>query len=343
MTRNPWLRYVTAIVFSALALIVFAEKDTADLALRLSVDLVDGSRIVGAPAVESVSVKTAFAAITVPLSQITGIRIGDDREAVSFEMRNGDRITGALLLDTIELKTVFGQISIALEHARSISVSVGGRELPASALRGRILHFAFDRDEGRTVANQAGNRHAGEVQGASWTPQGKTGGAYVFNGTSDSIVVKADAELNVSDGMTILAWVKPTDLGRQHNTILTRNFGGGEQYGIRFSGATLYASFFDTRRGFETDQIGPFPENQWLHVAMVFCGQSRQGKVYGNGRALAARTMTDRMRSRISGDLFIGRDNRNTDASFKGKIDEVMIYNRALTDSDIKLIYEAQL
>ncbi len=48
------------------------------------------------------------------------------------------------------------------------------------------------------------------------------------------------------------------------------------------------------------------------------------------------------MRHRISGDLFIGRDNRNTDYNFKGKIDEVILLRRALTEEEIGRIYETQ-
>ena len=120
-------------VLSAIALGggAWAGSDKPDPQPRLEVDLVDGSHIIGTPGIESVAVETSYAKMDVQLRQILTIRIGEDRETASIELRNGDKLKGVVNLGTLELDTAFGKVSVGPEHIKSLRVVLACGSLPA--------------------------------------------------------------------------------------------------------------------------------------------------------------------------------------------------------------------
>ncbi|MBT7067994.1 MAG: hypothetical protein HN919_16975 [Verrucomicrobia bacterium] len=99
--------------------------------LRLAIDLVDGSRVIGVPTITSIPVQTSYAKMDVPLEKIMNIHIHDDHEMASIDLQNGDKLKGVLNLGPIKLETVFGWVSIGIEHMRECHVTVAGGVLPA--------------------------------------------------------------------------------------------------------------------------------------------------------------------------------------------------------------------
>ena len=89
-----------------------AEPDKEKQPLHLELELVDGSRLIGTPSLATVPMQTSYAKMDVPLTQIKAMKIGDDHETVTRNLRNGDKLTGVVSLAPIELKTVFKTVSI---------------------------------------------------------------------------------------------------------------------------------------------------------------------------------------------------------------------------------------
>jgi len=116
-------------VCAATALITAAGEETVpkELPLRLEVDLVDGSRVIGTPGITTVPVQTPYAKMDVPLAQIQSLKIGDDHETVTLNLINGDTLTGVISLKPIELKTVFGTVAVGIEHIQRFRVTPGAR------------------------------------------------------------------------------------------------------------------------------------------------------------------------------------------------------------------------
>jgi hypothetical protein len=71
----------------------------------LTLDLVDGSRVIGAPSIKSVPVQTPYATMDIALEQIKSIKIEDDHEAAAFELQNGDKLKGVFNLGPLEPET----------------------------------------------------------------------------------------------------------------------------------------------------------------------------------------------------------------------------------------------
>jgi hypothetical protein len=93
--------------------------------VRISMELTDGSRLIGTPGLATVPVQTSYAKMDVPLTQIQALKIGNDHETVTLDLRNGDTLTGVISLKPIELKTLFGPASIGIEHIKRFQVLSG--------------------------------------------------------------------------------------------------------------------------------------------------------------------------------------------------------------------------
>ena len=123
---DKFKRCIVALTVLSLTTAGFADTEKTAPALRLAVDLVDGSHIIGVPGIDSVPVQTPYAKMDIALDQIVNIKIEDDHETASFELQNGDTLTGVLDLGAMELKTSFGSIRAPVHQLQVISVRPAG-------------------------------------------------------------------------------------------------------------------------------------------------------------------------------------------------------------------------
>ena len=119
-------------------------------ALRLELDLVDGSHVIGIPKIESMPLQTAYARMDIPLKFIVSVKVADDHETASLDLVNGDKLKGVISLKPLELTTVFGPVKIGVEHLRGFTVA-SGEGLSSILARGLFLYYSFDKDEGNKL------------------------------------------------------------------------------------------------------------------------------------------------------------------------------------------------
>lgn len=92
--------------------------------VQLTVELVDGSRIIGPPiSISTLPLKAEFGEVKLPLTLIQQCSFTKDRASLIVKFRNGDQLTGALLLKQIKVKTAFGQATIPIERIGKITVT----------------------------------------------------------------------------------------------------------------------------------------------------------------------------------------------------------------------------
>ena len=86
--------------------------------------------------------------------------------------------------------------------------STGGAASP-----GLVAAYSFDAGTGNVLADASGNNQNGSISGATWTAAGRNGGALTFDGTNDKVTIADHESLDLTTGMTLEAWVRPTALG----------------------------------------------------------------------------------------------------------------------------------
>ena len=196
---------------------------------------------------------------------------------------------------------------------------------------GLVAAFGFEEGTGTSVADSSGRGNNGTVSGAAWV-QGRFGSALSFDGVNDMVTVLDSASLDLSTGMTLEAWVNPRALNG-YVTLLMKERPGHLAYALYASTDTGRASGeIATIGNFDTRSLSPLPLNTWTHIAVTYNGTALT--LYVNGGAVSTRAVTGTILQsanplRIGGNLIWGE-------YFNGIIDEVRIYNRALTAVEIQ-------
>jgi glucose/arabinose dehydrogenase/chitodextrinase len=203
----------------------------------------------------------------------------------------------------------------------------------APPVSGLVAAYGFNEGSGTTVGDQSGNGNTGSISGAVWA-QGKYGNALSFDGLNDLVVINgaSSTSLNVTSGMTLEAWVYPTAAQSGWRTILQREVDTYFLNGSSDAGALHPAG--GAVIGGNVRWIGapaPNPVTTWTHVALTYDGSTLQ--LYVNGSAVASGPASGAVQTnanplRIGGNVPYGE-------FFNGRIDEVRVYNRALSASEI--------
>lgn len=210
-------------------------------------------------------------------------------------------------------------------------IQVSGTTTTPTSTKGLMAAYGFEEGTGTTVNDRVrGNK--GTTSGTTWTTSGKYGKALVFDGRSSIVTVKDSITLDLTSAMTLEAWVYPTTTSLGWATIIAKEQTGGIVYdlyggstgGIPFSG--VYISGEKILNG-----TAPLPANTWTHLAATYDGKAQ--RLYVNGVLVASRAQTGKILA-STGALRIG-GNGLWGEYFTGRIDEVRVYNRALTASEI--------
>jgi parallel beta-helix repeat protein len=243
--------------------------------------------------------------------------------------------TGPLTLTastTIKAKAFKSGHSASPEATASYTVSQGA---PASALVG---HWKFDEGTGTTAADSSGNANHGVlVNGPLWTT-GKIGNALYFDGSDDSVNIPHSNSLDLTESFTISAWVNPAVAESDFRSVLVKNY----KY-LLYASGTGHCGDGTPLGGFEGSsyhiacQSAPLSQNTWTQLTLTHNGTVQT--LYRNGTAVASVNASDNP-SRGTGTLQIAASQFGE--YFHGLIDEVRIYNRALTEAEIQTTYQQE-
>ncbi len=195
--------------------------------------------------------------------------------------------------------------------------------------------WKFDETEGRNAGDSSTNNNLGRLVGnPQWQPSaGKVGGALVFDGINDYVDCGNDSSLDITEQITVAAWVKMNDAGNsQFQPFITK---GDYTYGIKHHSRNVI-EFVIYEKGFW--QVAHFPVDSsfndvWHHVAGIYDGIKLKLYVDGNLEATTAYTG-----SIASGtyNLNIGSNSEARGRFYNGAIDDLRVYNYALSEKEIE-------
>jgi hypothetical protein len=213
----------------------------------------------------------------------------------------------------------------------SVTVTVSNVAPPPSPA-GLVAAYAFDEGTGTTVRDASGKANNGTASNATWSTGGKNGGALSFNGASSSVSVPDASSLDLTSGMTLEAWVKPTAGGSPWRTVVFKEQAGGMVYSLYGNQGTGVA-LAQVNVGGERNAAGTsvLPLNVWTHLASTYDGSTL--RLYVNG-TLVTSTAVGGAIPASTGVLRIG-GNSVWPEWFAGLIDDVRVYRVALTATQL--------
>ena len=201
--------------------------------------------------------------------------------------------------------------------------------------------------------DESGNGNNGVVNGAALTIDrfGNVGKAFEFDGLDDNVLVQNSSSLMIFGDITMSAWVNTKGYDQIHNyqTIISKRQQDYEwQYwmGISYHFPYSHATKTITSRGNgpgNQDQVWsqtPVNTNTWEHWICVYSGT--EIRIYRNG-ILDISGFNDVVTPVQNGVLLFGQSvTWNTNEQFFGSLDDIAIYNRALTQQEITALYTGQ-
>ncbi|MFI6502284.1 LamG-like jellyroll fold domain-containing protein [Nonomuraea typhae] len=194
--------------------------------------------------------------------------------------------------------------------------------------QGLVAAYGMNEGAGVTVADSSGIGNNGASTAAAWSTTGRYGTALSFNGASSWVTVADSPSLRLTSGMTLEAWIRPTTT-TGWRTIAMKQYANDLAYSLDLNDRAHSTIHTTAERGlYGTTSL---PLNTWTHVAATYDGANL--KLFTNGTEVSSVTASGNIRT-DNGALRIG-GNAVWGEHFNGLIDEVRIYNRALTPAQI--------
>jgi hypothetical protein len=222
------------------------------------------------------------------------------------------------------------------------SVTSANATLTVIATSGLVALWKLDATSGTVATDSSGNGFNGTLANyttSGWTA-GKVGGALNFNGVSNSVTVGSPAALTNLARYTIAAWIKPRTFGEANlGRILNKRSSAGWSLFLNSQGSMFLRQTFSVTEGAWSTPANSVAFGTWQHVAVAYDGSlaTNRPAFYLNGKLVITTVNTAPAGSRSSDaatPLTIG----NTAAlsrTFDGAIDDVRIYSRILTATEI--------
>lgn len=328
-----------------------AQPDTNAPTIRVTFELRDGSRLVSQGGDDVIRFHSAsLGDLKMAVADIRSVECVSTNSA-RLTTAKGDTLMVWFADSKLGAKTGFGKIQLAVDSIRKLTVSSGGA---AGARRAGLVALWSGDGDGK---DSVGGNDA-VLTDISFA-DGKVGQAFSLNGYSSCLKIPASESLDVGtgDGITITTWIKPSDVDGFHpilewnpteplhgpvgvNLWIGTNPGShgvlqANVTGVDYSGHAL------------TSRSEMVVNGSFQNVAVTYDKASGMGVLYLNG-AIIAQSQWGSFVPCTKGNLLISRrpndlqGDSTHDRFFAGLLDEIAIYNRALSAEEIQDICKEQ-
>lgn len=316
--------------------LVVAEQAHAADPLTVVIELVDGSTVRGQVEDRPLELWTVYGKVRLRLADVKRVEFqaneADERQA-HLMVKNGDALTGRLNVTTLSVHTILGRLIVPLSKMRTMTMAVYVSP-PAP-----VAYYPFD---GNAVDEMNPGRR-GIVRGAMLT-QDRFGNPYAaYHLEPGNVIDLGDILNDVEAPLTISVWLYVTGTAPPYSI-----FNSDRK---PFQRPTEYYGFFLTigsKRVFgvgygDSGRENPrsrrslesainVPLGRWIHVAAVIQGP-RTMELYVDGQDVSGAY------SGSGGPMVHSDRPAVVGGEYQGKIDDLMIFDRALSEEEIQHLY----
>lgn len=201
-----------------------------------------------------------------------------------------------------------------------------------------VLHLKLDDSDGTTASDASKRDHHGTIEGDPGRETGKVGGAFEFDGKKDRVIVGGvPVDTRRGSTNTVTFWMKWSGKGHQ------APFGWDGKYSFLLLKDRMGISLGrNNLLGCPIDGIA----KRWVHVAALFPNgvpSTENVKLFIDGKAMELKAPKKKAKAEkaATSKLYLSGWGGAPGGRFKGALDDVRIYNRALSQSEIQALVKA--
>jgi len=181
------------------------------------------------------------------------------------------------------------------------------------------------------------NGNGGVINNAVWNASHLT-----FNGADSFVDCGNDLSMNITDELTVGAWVYPTINNSWSQASVLNKIDGVGNYQWKIGLNDIGELRFDVAKAagvWLSPEGGNIPANSWSYIVGTFNSSTGYAKIYINGELVTSNGYLGPFTIRaVNPSLLIGYEPYNG-RYFSGSIDDVRVYSRVLTDTEISNLY----
>ena len=207
---------------------------------------------------------------------------------------------------------------------------------------GLLAYLSFDEGSGDVAGDSSGLGNDGEIFDAEWV-EGRFGSALSFNGESAYVEITYNEDFSITEGITLAAWVKidHLPLATAYTGIINGKMSTYGPYLLQTStlnGLSVY-EFSVYLGGAWSWNISETEEStEWTHLVGTYDGEN--SIIYVNGKLDAEKPLGGNIDANVDEGVVIGHNYGHAGRWFHGLIDEASIYKRAISEIEVRDLYE---
>jgi len=251
-------------------------------------------------------------------------------------------------------------VTVALNHTKFFDLGYAlvkteietnaGRKGASAPMPGAVAIWHLNEGSGGSAMDATSNHNDGTLHGASWSSRGVASAALSFDG-GDRVEVPDSVSLNPTTGLTVEAWLKwdiDPATGDQWANVVDKDKDNG--YQLQFSGTSKagpvnnafeFAVKTDVERRFVWSNTS-VQSGRWYHVVGTYSAAEKSIRIYANGVLESTMLINGTTVNPTVLPLTMGCRQKSLgvyDRYFHGSIDEVYIYGRALSQTEVSMRY----
>ncbi len=275
---------------------------------------------------------TPVGTVSAEHASLTVLRIGDMRTdtASSFDGAVDEVRLYSRILSASEIKGLY-DLGAPNKSNTSASTPQGTGNLDS----GLAAYWKLDENTGTSAGDTSANALTGTLtNGPTWTT-GRIGSAVQFDGTNDRIEVGDQSTLEGYDQISVSAWANPSVISGAEETIVSKEL----IFKLDISATAGNVARFMTGNSWSgLHSTTVLSTGTWYHIVGTYDGVTK--KIYINGALEASTALTGNITTNTRSVQIGSYDSSGTPTAFlTGAIDEVRVYNRALSAEEVANLY----
>lgn len=277
-----------------------------------------------------------------PVAEITFPTTLVEHSGAPTETRNITlTMSGGTFVGTIRGGIVSGTFTDTEGNSRAVVCGVGFAVVDYEAQGAIVSKWRMDEGQGTKACDSVGPNNGTLSSGVTWTTTAEIGTALNFDGTNNAYVTIPDDRSMDLSTFSIALWLQPTSVNKTRTVFGKVMSNGRSNYELIQSNAEFTLKWQDAggaSKSVATNNKYKMKNGTWYHVVVTGANSSNGVKFYLNG--VLVDTKNNAVNAKANTDVAkMGSGSANY--LLYGITDEMALYNRALTTTEVKAIYDA--